>query len=64
MKPDWKDAPEWAQWLAMDEDGKWYWYRGKPHLAAFQWGYDQDDDYLLACEDDSYWKSTLEERRQ
>lgn len=30
MKPDWKDAPEWAQWLAMDGDGRWVWYDRKP----------------------------------
>ena len=25
MKPDWKDAPEWANYLVLDEDGEWYW---------------------------------------
>ena len=25
-KPDWKDAPVWAQWLAQDSYGDWYWY--------------------------------------
>ncbi|HUT62985.1 MAG TPA: hypothetical protein VMZ04_03410 [Anaerolineae bacterium] len=30
MRPNWKDAPEWAQWLAQDEDGCWYWYQKKP----------------------------------
>lgn len=30
MKPDWKDAPEWAQWLAMDGDGVWYWHQCQP----------------------------------
>ena len=34
MKPDWKDAPEWAQWLAMDEDGVWVWYENKPVLKV------------------------------
>lgn len=29
-KPDWKDAPEWAQWAAMDDTGHWYWYEQKP----------------------------------
>ena len=32
MKPDWKDAPEWAMWLAMDEDGEWWWYEDEPFL--------------------------------
>ena len=30
MKPDWKDAPDWAMWLAMDEDGTWYWFENEP----------------------------------
>lgn len=30
MKPDWKDAPEWANWLAMDDDGEWWWFELKP----------------------------------
>ena len=25
-KPDWEDAPDWANWLAQDMDGEWYWY--------------------------------------
>ena len=30
MKPGWKDAPEWANWLAMDASGAWYWYELQP----------------------------------
>jgi hypothetical protein len=26
MKPSWNDAPKWAKWLAMDQDGTWCWY--------------------------------------
>lgn len=33
MKPDWKDAPEWAQWLANDMSGDWYWFENKPRLS-------------------------------
>lgn len=40
MKPDWKDAPEWANFLAMDADGDWYWYMAKPQIE---------------CPTDSYW---------
>ena len=24
--PAWKDAPDWAQWLAQDSDGQWNWF--------------------------------------
>lgn len=32
MKPDWKDSPEWANWVAMDDDGEWYWHEKDPIL--------------------------------
>jgi len=32
MKPDWKDAPEWAKWLAMDENGDWFWFEFSPTI--------------------------------
>jgi len=28
----WRDAPEWAEWLAMDSDGKWFYFTDKPGL--------------------------------
>lgn len=31
MKPDWKDAPEWANYLTLDDQG-WYWFEDKPKL--------------------------------
>lgn len=30
MKPDWKDAPEWARYAAMDNGGDWCWYETEP----------------------------------
>jgi hypothetical protein len=33
MKPDWMDAPDWANWLAMDEDGEWFWHESKPEFS-------------------------------
>lgn len=31
-KPNWEDAPDWANWLAKDHDGVWYWYDVIPDL--------------------------------
>lgn len=42
MKPDWKDAPEWANWLTMDDDGEWYWHETEPSLRY--------EEYWLAKE--------------
>lgn len=35
MKPDWKDAPDWAQWLAMDSNGLWYWHKNDPSIGEY-----------------------------
>lgn len=36
MKPDWKDAPRWALWLALDRDG-WYWFASEPVWGDGEW---------------------------
>lgn len=62
LKPDWKDAPKWAQWLAQDEDGAWWWYEGQP--IAFNNGWcpikGADGDVQLAQVKN--WRETLEAR--
>lgn len=30
---DWKKAPKWANWAAMDFDGSWYWFKKKPEIV-------------------------------
>lgn len=29
-RPQWKDAPKWAKWLALDDNGRWFWYSQMP----------------------------------
>jgi hypothetical protein len=36
-KDMWKDAPKWAMWAAMDDDGRWYWYKNKPIADECGW---------------------------
>ena len=36
-KPDMKDAPQWASWGAMDEDGELWWYENKPRKSFNTW---------------------------
>lgn len=39
-KPDWKDAPEWANWLAQDESGFWGFFSKKTYYVwKFGLGY-------------------------
>lgn len=33
MKPDWKDSPEWAKFLAMDSDEEWCWFEQEPSFS-------------------------------
>lgn len=37
MKPDWKDAPEWANYVAMDSDYEWFWFEKLPQQAKYGW---------------------------
>lgn len=64
-KPGWEDAPEWAQWLAMDQDGEWYWFEHRPHSENYTWqsnsGRLVQDGYLPSCRDLD-WRETLEQR--
>ena len=59
-KPDWKDAPEWAQWLAMDINGDWWWYEGQPGAGDFVWDAPGRMARAHDCEED--WKSSAEQR--
>ena len=29
-RPSWDTAPQWANWLAQDSCGRWYWYSIEP----------------------------------
>ena len=64
MKPDWKDAPEWASWLAMDEDGDWFWYESEPKLGSYgSWCRMKGQALLVPPEEERIdHKKTLEPR--
>jgi hypothetical protein len=32
--PDWAYAPDWAGYLAKNEDGRWFWYESKPEMTG------------------------------
>lgn len=35
--PSWELAPSWAQYLAQDENGMWYWFQSEPEKRATTW---------------------------
>lgn len=71
MKPNWKDAPAAAHWLAQDESGRWYFYQCRPIIgAAMQWinvfgsgvrltWLHKESEYVP---NPVNWRTTLEER--
>jgi hypothetical protein len=60
MKPDWKDAPEWANWLAMDSDGDWYWFEDQQRDANTVWV--GPGRVLFAGKQGNDWRSTQTKR--
>jgi len=63
--PDWKDAPSWANWLAMDSDGFWYWYENRPFAGNKIFRGDGtfvnvSEDQELVISDN--WKESLQQR--
>ena len=37
LKPDWKTAPSWAQYLARDPNGGWWWFEVAPRPTSLGW---------------------------
>lgn len=60
-KPDWKDAPEWAQWVARDESGRWYWYQDEPVKELYFWVEGPNGGKVQAIKEDD-WTRSLERR--
>ena len=55
-KPNWRHAPAWARYLAMDDNGTWYWYEKKPRFNGHNW-VSESGQYFRAGDN-----GTLEER--
>jgi hypothetical protein len=69
MKPDWKNAPEWANYLGQDGSGTWYWYKCEPE-PELELDYNPEPepelDYTEGCfvfyDENVIWHETLEKR--
>ena len=61
-KPDWKDAPEWAQWVAMDKDGTWAWYEDEPNPRSLDWACKRRYKLAPRPKVDNSWLKSLEPR--
>jgi hypothetical protein len=59
-KPDWKNAPDWANYLAQDASGSWAWFENKPvAIPASMWVSDGAERIQTVVKN---WKETLESR--
>lgn len=68
---NWNDAPEWANYVAMDEDGDWFWFEDEPCVecgSAHYSGYWDITRILSKCKHykNGYsldkWHRTLQKR--
>lgn len=67
-KPSWQDAPEWANYLAQDAEGSWYWYDECPRPRDYEGGESMWDNNGSEFKRASWsavkgdWRDTLEQR--
>ena len=60
MQIDWSKAPDWAQFVAMDSRGLWYWYEKEPRRGKKIWV--EDDGMIQSAGESEYWQNTLQRR--
>lgn len=61
MKPSWKNAPEWANYLVRGSDGLYWWHENKPIKGVCAFYPAVDSRTQLASDYDEY-TLTLEKR--
>jgi hypothetical protein len=61
-KPEWKDAPDWARYLARDEDNSWRWFARKPKLLGCEFWESTGRVAAAYGPAFTYWHESLEKR--
>ena len=61
---DWKPAPPWANWVAMDADGLWYLFENKPCTLGGRWQDDTEGKVFRIVPNiaSSDWRLSLQQR--
>lgn len=65
MKINWSNAPNWASYAAMDENGLWHWYENKPKPGSDSlglWISIMGKHKRIRFE--NQWKATLKKRKK
>ena len=63
--PDWSRAPEGWDWLAQDEDGRWFWYRNEltPGFGGGVWrANSRNQQYAGQGQPNALWMDSLRRR--
>jgi hypothetical protein len=61
----WEDAPDWAEYAAIDQNGRAFWYEGKPKLMYTIWAVSFGDVKLISfgnLKKNKNWKLSLQKR--
>lgn len=61
-QPDWSTAPEWARYVAMDGNGRWYWYENRPLPGMDAWNEQHGRLEAATATGLPAWERTLAER--
>lgn len=61
-KPDWKNAPEWANYWARDMDGEEVWFENRPTLSSSFW--DVEHGKCETAGQDTTWRNSLSKRSE
>jgi hypothetical protein len=59
MQIDWSQAPEWANYVAMDKNGDWYWHQEKPQMLKDRFGYSNNQQFYKST---MRWRDSLQQR--
>ena len=62
-KPSWKDAPPWANYIARQPNGRWWWYELEPERMTELNGWIPSDWSSQYCEARAYgWDTSVESK--
>jgi hypothetical protein len=63
--PDWANAPEWANWFAIDEHGTGWWCSKKPFIENNIWRVPDGSAWTKSGHfDPTNWRTSLQQRPQ
>ena len=63
LEPNWEEAPDWANWWAVNEDGDSWWFECEPPLSRDQWLMNGNWNYAGNVNLNGFnWRETLTHR--